>query len=628
MYISAVEHYATLNLKPGLTSPYNNCMDYQRFASALALNTNTAPTTRVNPDNDRITYMGKTFSVRSWRDGLNKLANEITQDLAILCADQEHLMSKPIHVEDDWSNESRGYSWVNQATFFEDKLQLLKAMLLDSSSNLASIQNGILNFNAVQIWNFIHACDALNEKLALFALFTAGATPRGTEFLEHKYANSTRGRNLFMDEDQALWIVARRTKIETQTRRETFIPKKCHPFLTTFLTKYFTLIRPTECALIDYLKGPQAAIIYSEYMWVKSGAKMTETYFYSIMDNFLDKYCNVKMNSRDYRQIHVELGRIFLGSEAEVDDEQMDILAEQAGHSASMAQLKYASEIGQLPCMSSDLVLRFGRISEAWWEITGFKPNTPPMLPLKERRLIRNNISNTIYSPSDQQASSTSCNDTASIIQALTASLAAEMAKYKLEIKSAIHNEVQSAMAEALTIMPQSTFMPDQLSTSHQPSTAISFEDDVMDAEDIYEGYVEPTKSNIQSGYHPSEKTKEYLESLLQQHFPSIPRPKFKSPLQMEAVELAICKTKINFVVVMPTGSGKSLLFTLPPFHEPGLQTYVVVPHISLLQDHLSKAKKLGLDTHIWTSSACKVPPHINIVFLAMESAASEKFRM
>lgn len=241
---SAVEYYATLNLKPGLSSPYNNCIDYQRFASALALNTTTAPTTRVSPDNDRITYLGKTFSIKAWRSGLIKLANEITQELDALCLNQQHLLAKSIQVEDNWSNESRGYSWINQGNFFEDKLQLLKTMLLDPSSKLASIQDGQLKFNSVQVWNFIHTCDALNEKLALFTLFTAGATPRGTEFIEHKHANSTRGRNLFMDEDQALWIVARRTKVETQTRKETFIPKKCHPLLTTFLTKYFTLIRP------------------------------------------------------------------------------------------------------------------------------------------------------------------------------------------------------------------------------------------------------------------------------------------------------------------------------------------------------------------------------------------------
>ncbi|KJA17084.1 hypothetical protein HYPSUDRAFT_146917, partial [Hypholoma sublateritium FD-334 SS-4] len=448
----AVENVAMSNLQPGANSPYNSCMDYQRFASAVAMNSHTAPTTRVNADNDRITYQGKVFSIKAWRSGLQQLASEIKQELAALTLGQDQLIQKPGQIEDDWSNETRGYSWVNQGNFVDDKLQLLKAMLLDPSSKLAIIENEDFQFNATQVWKFLHACDVLTEKLALFTLFTAGASPRMTEFVEHKYANSTRGRNLFMDEDQQLWIVNRRTKVETQTKRETFLPKKCHPLLTTFLIKYFTLIRPTECALVDYIKGPQAAIIYSEYMWVKGGTHLSETYFYSLMENFLDKYCNVKMNSRDYRQVHVEIGRIFLGSEAEIDEEQVDVLAEQAGHSSKMAQLNYASEVGHLPCMSSDLLLRYGRISEAWWEITGFKPNTPPMLTLKERRLIKQTVNNAHHVPKAAPSPLPLSFNPTTLIQTFTAIVKEEMQNFKTEIKAAIHDEVQLAMAEVLTL--------------------------------------------------------------------------------------------------------------------------------------------------------------------------------
>ena len=79
MLCRAVENYALLNLRPGANSPYNSCMDYQRFASAIALNSQSAPTTCVHEDNDRITYLGKTFSIKAWRTGLQRLATEIEQ---------------------------------------------------------------------------------------------------------------------------------------------------------------------------------------------------------------------------------------------------------------------------------------------------------------------------------------------------------------------------------------------------------------------------------------------------------------------------------------------------------------------------------------------------------------------
>ena len=36
--------------------------------------------------------------------------------------------------------------------------------------------------------------------------------------------------------------------------------------------------------------------------------------------------------------------------------------------------------------MSTNLLLRFGQISEAWWEVTGFRDGYPSMLPLHTRQ--------------------------------------------------------------------------------------------------------------------------------------------------------------------------------------------------------------------------------------------------
>jgi hypothetical protein len=90
------------------------------------------------------------------------------------------------------------------------------------------------------------------------------------------------------------------------------------------------------------------------------------------------------MGPRSYRQVCVEIGRVFLGSEMEI--EELDLLAAQMGHSIHMARSHYALEIGHRPGMSSDLVLRYGRISEGWWEVAGFKAGMPPLEPLRSRR--------------------------------------------------------------------------------------------------------------------------------------------------------------------------------------------------------------------------------------------------
>jgi hypothetical protein len=100
---------------------------------------------------------------------------------------------------------------------------------------------------------------------------------------------------------------------------------------------------------------------------------------------FTTDYFDVQIGTKEYQQMCVAIGRVFLGSELEIKQE-MDALEIQAGHSAVIARLRYASEEGRVPSMSTDLLLGFGRISEAWWEVAGFKEGNPPMLPLCTRQ--------------------------------------------------------------------------------------------------------------------------------------------------------------------------------------------------------------------------------------------------
>jgi len=119
-------------------------------------------------------------------------------------------------------------------------------------------------------------------------------------------------------------------------------------------------------------------------MWVQEGKKMTARSMYKEFRKFLDKYCKVDVGIKVYRQLCVEIGRVFLGSEYEVVEEGLELLSAQRAHSLRVEQVQYAPEVNHLPAMSSDRLLRFGRISEAWWGVGGFA-DSPPLLPLRQR---------------------------------------------------------------------------------------------------------------------------------------------------------------------------------------------------------------------------------------------------
>jgi superfamily II DNA helicase RecQ len=82
-----------------------------------------------------------------------------------------------------------------------------------------------------------------------------------------------------------------------------------------------------------------------------------------------------------------------------------------------------------------------------------------------------------------------------------------------------------------------------------------------------------------------------------------------------------------NFVLVLPTGGGKSLVFTLPAMHEKGHQTFVVVPNKALLTDQKQGAHKVGLTVDHWTAKKRRIDADAQLVMLAVESAGTDYFR-
>src|ERR1700678_3284575 len=124
----------------------------------------------------------------------------------------------------------------------------------------------------------------------------------------------------------------------------------------------------------------------TEFMGTKDCKPISPDGMRKAILEFTTKYCDSSIGTQEYRQICVEIGRVFLGSEFEIREEDMDALASQAGHLIDMTRLRYAPKVGKIPSMSSDLLGRFARVSEAWWQVAGFRPGHPPMLPLRARQ--------------------------------------------------------------------------------------------------------------------------------------------------------------------------------------------------------------------------------------------------
>ena len=105
---------------------------------------------------------------------------------------------------------------------------------------------------------------------------------------------------------------------------------------------------------------------------------------------------------------------------------------------------------------------------------------------------------------------------------------------------------------------------------------------------------------------------------------------KFRSSTQHNVVADCL-KGQRNFVAVMPTGSGKSAAFFLPPLiaEEQSASGYTIVmlPNHALLQDVTIRAKAINLPYHIWTADSSHPGPGVRLILIALESITSETFR-
>jgi len=620
-------------------SPYNAIEEYQRLASAIALNTNAPPNTRVSEDGMKISYHASTIDVSDWRTGLQTLITRVSAALDALCYGQSFGLQIPDKVPDDWTDDIRGHSWVKNAQFVPDSLALLNVMLEDKNLGLATeLPDGTLEFKTAAMWRVIQCCNTINDDLALLSFFVNGQTPRVAEFIDHKVANSVRPRTCFYDDHtSALWMVIRRHKTENLTGAESFSPTKCPPVLTNLLVRYLTIVRPVESAIVYELSGQEASTVYDEFMWVRDCQRTTADHFRRIIPQFLEDQCGARINVHDWRQISTEMSRVFLGSEHEMRKEELDALAGQRGHSLGMSRTGYAAETSHLPTMSSDLLLRYARASKMQWSIAGVIEGEVPMIPLATRQRIQaQQIAQMVSSNTDADTSQSVGFDPIAFTITIKGMLDDAMRKNKEDVRKA----VQENMAEALaTLQLQRNHHPTALhipaNASHDRAAVIDSTVlhtsvvadpfDRSDFDDIYEPLIEPGISSLHvAENNPQSPAFSSLE-LLKLHFPSSPNPQFKTAYQQQVVEHALARTQ-NFIAVLPTGGGKSLAFTLPPLNEPNLLTFVIVPNKALVEDHLQRCAGLSLRAIKWSAGTKVVLGDPRVYFLAVETAVSSIF--
>jgi hypothetical protein len=221
--------------------------------------------------------------------------------------------------------------------------------------------------------------------------------------------------------------------------------------------------------------------------------------------------------------------------------------------------------------------------------------------------------------------------------------MTAAITQMRMEMKTQIQEGIATGLAEALRRQPllKETLSHDNSASQWQPHDLDDLYDQPMDTSSslpstltqaipssIDMSITRQSSSNIQlSSQNNMDVVKpDTLDDLLCRFFQGDTNARFKSPEQRKMAALAVSRQH-NFIGILATGGGKSLIFMLAAIREDGFYTIVLIPNKMLLRDMMRKAEEANIPCMQWTTSSGP-PTDKRILFVALETATHKKFLM
>lgn len=596
---SAVHALCVRNIMRSCDSPFNSVTELQAFVTTLAHRAVLPPVTRVSPDGMYITYKHLTLSVAEQRSGLRLALAEAEKMLDDLCFQFPLRPEIPEHPQDDWGENRRGYSFVNNHTYIPSDSFWCHLLQSPEAGLTSTSADNKLTFVQPAVDRML-AQDALFQSLLAPLVFTSSSCARPAEFVDLKIKNSTRPRNLFMHGPD-FWMVTRRMKWENLVGYEVFVPLLFSPPVAPLVLKYLLVHRPAVVRVLRITKGEAVARLYDEYLWVVDGRRVSTDLFSKLLEEFTRTHFKVTLSSRPHRHLQVEEYRVFLNSTADVAIDESEISSVSRGHRTSTATDVYSVEEGYLPRLSSDRLLQHRHFCLSWAEVLGLRPGFPPLMPF----LLRQRLAERAAAGAPLDDRSPEPRARCGSADNLGGLLLDALQQMGIRLEESVRRSVAEGFVEVLSRHQ----LPERQPPPPPPAADLLLADGGAGPEIEIDDHHALAPQALQ---------------LLRQFY-NDDAALFRSPQQREAVCAAL-ECEVNFCACLPTGGGKSLVYALPAAFEEDRLTVVMCPNTALLRDQLARSEHLGLTCHTWTVEASRVSTAVQLAYVALESAVTDTF--
>ncbi|KAB5588300.1 hypothetical protein CTheo_8259 [Ceratobasidium theobromae] len=513
---------------------------------------------------DTLNLEGNMIDWLKFREAFNSSINELEKHIqetllmGIPLDDFGFTLTEESRLTDDFSRTDQGYSFLsdqnNPFTTMETKLGTTflhdpRAAHLHHGLN----QDGDIAWDEQNISHWLGECKWAAERLAFLMHIAGGQPGRGVEFCLIKIRNPLyRLRGIYWLGPGRIVFVLYYNKTTSNTGRDWIVAHAVPWCIGRWFLVLHTLINPLVGQLLLRLGvGPSGQFVQLSSAFAANGKELTSDRLGSVIQAWFRDRLGVPIRIRLLRQLIIALQRKLMPEAYSPIRKVIQILDAQAGHTTETAVRNYAIDASETHLLAPDSVFKEVAASTRWWLVIIDRSR----LTLAE---IKDGETAPVTIAQEENGSSPA------FFGAIPNAKAIAEATVAAWRESGLVKELAKDIAQQIT---------------HQPTTSTS----------ISSIPPTPLESSI-SGFSVAPRVLVQPDHLdIVRRFKKSPNAQFLSDGQGQALVHVLSRSS-SLICVLPTGKGKSLLFSALPLVERGI-TVVVFPLRALLQDQIRSSR-------------------------------------
>ncbi|OBZ66042.1 ATP-dependent DNA helicase tlh2 [Grifola frondosa] len=637
-------------------SPFNTICSLQHRASAITLMTMSPPRIYWKDQETYTTmlYKGSTINL----DDIRAVFAKMEHDLVDLW-ENKLMLGLGLHVEceeicEDLTNCNIGYCFLederNQA--LKQRTQLLRAIVANPElkRRFMRIHGNTITWNVMELRAWLQAYSRFNALQLARCEMLSGGPGRGTELTSmiFRSTGTRRQRNLSI---MGKHVTMLRTYHKTggQTGLDKLLPHSLDGFTGAMMIQDLVLARPfAELAAREcFLDNEIIRQSYRFNLFVNFDRQFTSDDLSSIMKRYTMEKMGADLGINSWRHISVAWRRKLCSAEMELfdDHEEDTVEALQVGHSKATEDRVYGITTATLQGVSEDVIPMFLEASTKWQIECHVVPGGL-LLPYKQAQssnfiqLVRDNKIKLRRQPTSVLPSTAPTVDLEKLSEMIMTKLQHKLdsmedsivAKLLIALKPSLPSaDITNQPAPSMANIQQTLITPTSsitgqhhariinhvsapghsLSTTNLPAPISPTPHDIdiignasdntssqpsSDIDDLLPfPLAQPQNSfSISSNQDIEHQALQVLRQILNK-----PEAKWTSDAQRVAM-LEVLTRKRDVLAIMATGSGKTMLMTVPSIMESDQVTVGILPLKSLLMDYQRKLEAAGISHEVW----------------------------